>query len=158
MTIIQEVEKKQKRKIRVLESVRKLSDARDEIFNFFEKGVFPYKDKIFKTKEKEESEEESEEELKENKFFKYIENESKGVNNDLFKDYFDLVVPSALAKKLFETKNKNKNSEFVELIKVRWRNLKDKIEKMSEEEIEIEKPENTIRRARLKNINTSPNA
>ena len=150
--------KKAKEKNRVLESVRKLSDARDEIFNFFEKGVFPYKNKIFKTKEKEESEEESEEELKENKFFKYIENESKGVNNDLFKDYFDLVVPSALAKKLFETKNKNKNSEFVELIKVRWRNLKDKIEKMSEEEIEIEKPGKTIRRTRLKNINTSPNA
>ena len=70
-----------------------------------------------------------------------IENESKGVNYDLFKDYFDLVVPSALAKKLFETKNKNKNSEFVELIKVRWSNLKDKIEKMSNKEIEIEKPD-----------------
>ena len=38
---------------------------RDEIINFFEKGVFPYKDKTFKTKEKEESEKESEEELKE---------------------------------------------------------------------------------------------
>ena len=57
--------KKAKEKNRVLESARKLSDARDEIINFFEKGVFPYKDKTFKTKEKEESEKESEEELKE---------------------------------------------------------------------------------------------
>ena len=45
---------------------------------------------------------------------KYIENESKGINYDLFKDYFDLVVPSALAKRLFETKDKKKNSVFVE--------------------------------------------
>ena len=60
-----EKRKKIEEKNRVLESARKLSDARDEIINFFEKGVFPYKDKTFKTKEKEESEKESEEELKE---------------------------------------------------------------------------------------------
>ena len=40
------------------------------------------------------------------KFIKYIENESEGINYDLFKDYFDLVVSSALAKTLYETKNK----------------------------------------------------
>ena len=52
----------------------------------------------------------------------------------MFKDYFDSVGPTVLAKELFETKNKNKNSEFVKLIKVKWSNLKDKIEKMSEDE------------------------
>ena len=41
---------------------KKLSDARDEIINLFEKGIFPYKDNVFKTKEEEESEEQSEEE------------------------------------------------------------------------------------------------
>ena len=40
--------------------------------------------------------------------------ESKGINYDLCEDYFDSVVPIALVKKLSETKNKNKNSEFVE--------------------------------------------
>ena len=30
---------------------------------------------------------------------KYVENESKDINYDLFKDYFNFVVPSALAKK-----------------------------------------------------------
>ena len=29
-----------------------------------------------------------------------MENESKGINYDLFKNYFDFVVPSVLAKKL----------------------------------------------------------
>ena len=41
-----------KEKNRVLESTKKLSDARDEIINFFEKGNFLYKDNTFKTKEK----------------------------------------------------------------------------------------------------------
>ena len=58
----------------------------------------------------------------------------------MFKDYFDVLVPSALAKKLYETKNKNKNNELVELINFRWSNLKDEIEKMTENEIKTEKP------------------
>ena len=111
-----------------------MSDAKDKIFFFFEGAIFPCKDSTFKIKEEEKSEEESEEELEENKIFKYIESESKGINYNLFKDYFDSVGPTVLAKELFETKNKNKNSEFVKLIKVKWSNLKDKIEKMSEDE------------------------
>ena len=105
------------------------------MFFFFEKGTFRYKGNVFKTKE-EESEENKLEKIKDNfkKFIKYIENESKGINYDLFKDYFDLVVPSVLAKKLYETKNKNKNNDLVELIKVRWSNLKDEFEKISEDE------------------------
>ena len=145
MTTLHESQKTNE-KNRVLEPTRKLSDARDEIINLFEKGTFPYKDNTFKTKEKEwekESEEESEEESEKErfkKFLEYIENESKDINYDLFKDYFDVVVPSALAKKLYETKNKNKNNELVELINFRWSNLKDEIEKMTENEIKTEKP------------------
>ena len=52
----------------------------------------------------------------------------------MFKDYFDFLVPSALAKKLFETKNKNKSNRLVKLIKNRWSDLKDEIKKMSEDE------------------------
>ena len=43
-------------------------------------------------------------------------------------------------KKLYETKDKKKNNELVELIKVKWSDLKDEIKKMSKEEIENEKP------------------
>ena len=49
---------------------------------------------------------------------------------ELFEDYFNFSVPSALAKKLFETKDKKENNELVELMRVRWSNLKDKIGKM----------------------------
>ena len=50
------ISKKAKEKNRVLKSSRKLSDARDNIIDSFEKGTFPYKGSAFKTK-KEESEE-----------------------------------------------------------------------------------------------------
>ena len=101
--------KKAKEKNNVLESARKLLDARKDIIGFFEKGTFPYKGNVFKTKE-EESEENKLEKIKDNfkKFIKYIENESKGINYDLFKDYFDLVVPSALEKKYSKQKIKRK--------------------------------------------------
>ena len=52
----------------------------------------------------------------------------------MFKNYFNFVVPSALAKKLYETKNKNKNNKLVEEIQNRWSDLKDEIKKMSEDE------------------------
>ena len=57
----------------------------------------------------------------------------------MFKDYFDFLVPSPLAKQLFETKKKKENNELVKLIRVRWSNLKDETDKMSEDEKETEK-------------------
>ena len=95
-----------------------MSDARDEIINLSEKEIFLYNDKIFKTKEKEESKEE----LEENKFFKDIDNESKG--------YWPIV----LAKELFETKDEKKYNDLVKLIMIKWSILKDRIEKMSKNE------------------------
>ena len=58
----------------------------DEVINFFEKGTFPYKGNVFKTKE-EESEENKLEKIKDDykTFFKYIEDESMGIKYDLFK-------------------------------------------------------------------------
>ena len=87
-----------------MESAKKLSDARDEIITFFGKGDFPYKGNVFKTKEKEESEKKP----KENKFFKYIENESESINFDLFKEYFNFIAPTALAKNYLKQKIKTK--------------------------------------------------
>ena len=34
---------------------------------------------------------------------------NQSINYDLFRYYFNFVVPSALVKKLYETKNKKKN-------------------------------------------------
>ena len=48
----QELKKKIEEKNRVLKSAKKLFDARDDAIDIFEKGTFPYKDNVFKTKQK----------------------------------------------------------------------------------------------------------
>ena len=78
------------------------------------------------------------------KFFKYIENESKDISYELFKDCFNSKVPSSLAKKLFETKGKKKNDRLANVINSGLKDLKEEIKKMSKEEIEIEKPNKIV--------------
>ena len=62
-----------------------------------------------------------------------------------FKDQFNFVAPTVLAKNIFGTEDKNKNNEFVELIKVKWSNLKDETKKMSENETKNEKPNKILK-------------
>ena len=115
---------------KVLKSARKLKNARKDIIDLFEKGIFPYRGNVFKTKE----------ESEENKFFEHIKNKTKDIDYSLFY-YFDFVEPIDLAKKLFEIKDKKKTNGFVEEIKNRWSKLKDKIKEMSENEKENKKPD-----------------
>ena len=70
----------------------------------------------------------------------FIENESKGINYELFKKHFNLVVPSAFVKQLYKTKNKNKHNKLVNVIKSGLSDLKYEIEEMSEDEKKIEQP------------------
>ena len=121
--------KKIKAKEETLSAAEKLLNNRQEVTDTFKIDISPYIDGF---QIKEESEEESEERI--NTFFKYIEKESKGINYDLFKTYFNFSIPSALVKQLYETKDKKKNNELLKEIKSRWRNLKDEIENMSEDE------------------------
>ena len=89
-----------------LSAAEKLLNNRQEVIDAFKTGIFPYIDG-FQIKEEPEKElEESKNDLK--KFIKYIENESKNINYDLFKDYFNFSIPSALAKQLYEKKIKRK--------------------------------------------------
>ena len=89
-------------------------DARKYIINFFEKWIFPYKGNVLKTKEKkseEESEEESEKERIQ-KIIECIENESKVIDSDLFKNYFDFLVPRDLAKNYLKQEMKRKTMSY----------------------------------------------
>ena len=92
----------------------------------------------------------------------------------MFEKHFNNVVPSVLAKKSFETKDKNKNNIFVNVIRSGLRDLKNEIKKMSKEETEIEKTDKMLEiveeifefnkkiqkkdRIWIKNTNTKPNA
>ena len=130
--------KKTKEKNNVLESARKLFDARGEVIDLFEKEIFLYKDNAFKIKEEseEESEESKLEKIKDDykKFIKYIENKSKGINYELFEKHFNFVVPSALLKQLYETKNRKENYKLINVIKSGLSGLKDQTKEMSEDE------------------------
>ena len=112
-----------------------MQNARKDIIDFFEEGIFPYRGNVFKTKE----------ESEENKFFKYIDNESKGINYDLFRKYFNFETPSQLTKNLFRVKDRKENNDFVEEINNRWSKLKDEIEEMSENEKTIEQPDKILK-------------
>ena len=50
------------------------------------------------------------------KFIEYVENESKSINRDLFKDYFNFLIPNALIKELFKIKDKKKNNDLINAI------------------------------------------
>ena len=66
-------------KKRVLESAKKLWNAKKDIISSFEKGIFPYKGNVFKTKEEEE--EEGETITDANVFNEQINKEEKNINN-----------------------------------------------------------------------------
>ena len=90
--------------------------TRENIIGFFEKGIFLFKGNVFKTKE--ETKEDETEGLISNGIA-LIEKESKEINNDLFKKYFDFSTPVALTKKLSEIKDVKENRKFVKEFKNR---------------------------------------
>ena len=81
---------------------------------------------------------------KDKEFIENIENKSKTINYKLFKDYFKFESPTALTEQLYKIKNKNKNNELVNVIKSGMIDLKNKINKMSKDEKEIEKPDRIL--------------
>ena len=121
--------KKVKEKNDVLKSARKLLNTRKDIIDLFEKGTFPYKGNIFKNKRKRRTKRRRIRRIRTH-FLNILRMNQKVLTMILFKEYFNFAGPTDLAKKLFETKDKKRNSEFVELIKVKWSNLKGEIEKM----------------------------
>ena len=59
----------------------------------------------------------------------------------MFKRHFNFVVPSALVKQLYKSKNKKDNNKLVHVIKSGLSDLKDEIKKIPENEIQTEKPD-----------------
>ena len=132
-----------KAKEKTLNAAEKLLNNRQEAIDAFKTGIYPYIDGFQIKESEEELKEESKDDLQ--KFIEYIKNESKGINYDLFKNYINFIVPRALVKQLYKTKNKNKNNALVEQIKKRWSNLKDEAEKISGDEKEIEQPDRILK-------------
>ena len=73
-------------------------------------------------------------------FNKLINKEEMGINRELFQRFFNFQMPSDLLKAVYITNDKKKNRDLVNVIISGLSDLKDEIEKMSEDEIKIEKP------------------
>ena len=76
-----------------------------------------------------------------NKFNESIIKEETKINKELFNKHFHYQTPSALSKDLYNTNNKEKNSLLLSVINSRIKDLKEQINKMSEKERQIEKPD-----------------
>ena len=68
--------------------------AREDIIDFFKKGIFPFKGNVFKTKE------EKTEENFINGSIIFIKEKSRDVNDDLLEKYFHFSTPIDLEKKI----------------------------------------------------------
>ena len=127
-----------------------MSDARDEIINLFEKGIFPYKDNTLKTKEEKKEQKEQQtsknESLKKprkddvSNFNEWVNKKETGINYELFEKRFKFKRPSNVLKSVYKTNDKKNSSKLVNMIKSRLSDLKTETEDMSEEQKEIEKP------------------
>ena len=111
-------------------------------------------DYLYSSEEEQEEEQERQEKQEEqdkktfdlNKFIEQIINkEGLPINNELFKKHFKLEKPILMYKVLNETTNdKEKNSKLVNIFNSGLKDLKEKIKKMSKEEINIEKPDEIV--------------
>ena len=119
-------------------------NTRDDIIDLFEKGIFPYKGNVFKTKEHKQEEEQEETITDIDKFSKYIAEKETDIDKELFKNYFKFQRPSDMLKSLYKA-NTSQNNELISLINSGLKDLKEEIKKMSKEEIENEKPDEIVR-------------
>ena len=66
------------------------------------------------------------------------------MNGELFQERFGFQMPSAMLKDLFRIKNKKKNNDLINVIKCGLNDLRNEIERMPENEIEIEKADKIV--------------
>ena len=72
---------------------------------------------------------------------KWIIDEEENINEELFTKHFKIQSPSEMLKSIYQTNDKEKNNELVNVINSGLKDLKEEIKKMSEKEKEIEDPE-----------------
>ena len=94
----------------IFQEAKNLFDLRVEIYKklALEKENLKFEKSIGETVKLKNQKDNFSETPEQKKFIEYVENKSKTIDYNLFKEYFNFEVPSALAKKLFETKKKGK--------------------------------------------------
>ena len=70
----------------------------------------------------------------------FFTKEETGINRELFKRYFNFQMPTVMLKVLYTFNSRKKSNQLVNIIKSGLSDLKNVIERMSEDEIKIQKP------------------
>ena len=69
----------------------------------------------------------------------FITKKETGMNRELFKIYFNFQMPTAILKALYTFNDRKKNNDLVDIIKSGLSDLKNEIERMSDDELKIGK-------------------
>ena len=77
-------------------------------------------------------------------FNEWANRKETGINYELFQKHFKFQKPSDILKSVYKTNDKKNNNKLVNIIKSGLSDLKNEIEDMSEEEKEIEKPNEIV--------------
>ena len=75
-----------------------------------------------------------------NELNKFIIKKETGINRELSKNYFKFEKPILMLKTLYNLNDRKKNNQLVNIIENGLSDFKNEIKKLSEDEIEIEKP------------------
>ena len=134
----------------LLDNVKNFYEGRQKIIEGFKNGIFLLKsDDEFEgqqTSKKSNKKEPPKKPIKTdaNEFNGFIIKKETGINKELFKNYFGFQAPTEMFKTLYNISDRKKNNLLVNTIKSGLSDLKNKIKKMSEDEIKIEKPNEVV--------------
>ena len=78
------------------------------------------------------------------KLSELVNKKETDMNWGLFQKDFKFTKPSALLRELYRNKSKKENKKLVDFIKSGLKDIKDEIKEMSENEIEIERPDKMV--------------
>ena len=117
--------------------------GREKIIEGFKKKIFLFESVDDKPKQRQISKKSIKNDV--NAFNKWIYEEEAGINRELFKEHFNFQRLSDTLKNLYKTNGRKKNNKLVSMINSGLKDLKEKINEMSEEERENGKPDEIIK-------------
>ena len=138
-------------KNKLLDNAKNFYEGRKKIIEGFKKGIFPLKsDDEFKEQARHENIRNENGLIDYNKFMELIKSKENEMNNELVKKYFLVQILGTLFRQMKDLKNnpkktkKKKNNKLVNLMKSGLSDFKNDIEKMIEDEVKIEKPNEIV--------------
>ena len=130
----------------LVDNASKFYEGREKIIEGFKNRVFSfYYDRDHEEQMKYEKEEEEETIFNVNKFNEWVNKQETSINTELFKKHFKIQRPSDMLKYLYQTNDRKKNHELVNMINSELKDLKKEIKKMCKEKRKIEKPDKIVK-------------